>query len=190
MEIITDASGKVKVGGVILPGVFQNIEVDGDVRIDEAEVEGKSAKPKQAVGYEDAKVKLNIALLNDDSSTPYEKLKIIQNIFKKPGQELPNVYEIINRHLQARGISKVVFKKLTSSEDNNRDVIRATCEFWEYIPITIQAKKNTSGVSSSATATAPELTGDYQAYLNNRNDGSIGHSNKAANTAAVDDDTP
>lgn len=188
MEIITDASGKVKVGGVILPGIFQNIEVDGDVRIDEAEVDGKSAKPKQAVGYEDAKVKLNLILQNDDGSTPYEKLKILQNIFKRPGQQLPYVYEIVNRHLQARGITKIIFKKLTSSEDNNLDVIRATCEFWEYVPITIQAKKNTG---SSSSGSAPQLTKEYQEYLNQRNSKSgIGHGNKTSGTAAVDDDKP
>ena len=187
MEIITDASGKVKVGGVILPGIFQNIEVDGDVRIDEAEVEGKSAKPKQAVGYEDAKVKLNIVLINDEESTPYEKLKKLQNIFKRPGQQLPYVYEIVNRHLQARGITKIIFKKLSSSEDNNLDLIRATCEFWEYVPITIQAQKNT-GVGSG---TAPQLTKEYQEYLNQRNSKiGIGHGNKTSRTAAVDDDKP
>lgn len=46
----------VKVNGVVLPGLVKSIEVKESAQIDEQEVEGSATKPKQATGYEDAKV--------------------------------------------------------------------------------------------------------------------------------------
>ncbi|MFR9190651.1 MAG: hypothetical protein ACLVL7_10830 [Anaerotruncus massiliensis (ex Togo et al. 2019)] len=58
----------VKVNGVVLPGLVKSIEVKESAKIDEQEVEGSATKPKQATGYEDAKV--NIELILDDTPTP------------------------------------------------------------------------------------------------------------------------
>ena len=48
----------VKVNGVVLPGLVKSIEVKESAQIDEQEVEGSATKPKQATGYEDAKVNI------------------------------------------------------------------------------------------------------------------------------------
>ena len=44
----------IMIGGVLLPGLYKKVEVKTAAKIDEQEVEGSSAKPKQATGYEDA----------------------------------------------------------------------------------------------------------------------------------------
>lgn len=150
MEIITDASGAVKVGDTLLPGDFQSISIDGEVLIDEVEIEGKAKRAKQIKGYNDASVSLALKLKNDEKSTPYDKLQEIQNVFKKSGQDTPVVYDIYNRHLKVRGITKVVFKKLTSTEDNQTDILNVACEFEEYTTINIEVKSSSSSSSESA----------------------------------------
>ena len=55
----------IKLNGVVLPGLVKSIEVTESAKVDEQEVEGSATKPKQATGYEDAKV--NIELIIDDT---------------------------------------------------------------------------------------------------------------------------
>ena len=47
--IYTDGS-EVMVDGVLLPGLFKSLEVTTAAEIEEQEVEGSTAKPKQATG--------------------------------------------------------------------------------------------------------------------------------------------
>lgn len=153
MEIITEASGQVKVGEALLPGSFQSLEINGDTLIDEVEVEGMKKKPKQINGYADAVIKINLVLQNDDQSSPYKKLEALQNIFKKPGQDKPTVYDIYNRHTQLRGITKVIFKNLSTVEDNSLDIIKASCEFVEFSPISIQYQNSANATTGATTTT-------------------------------------
>ena len=56
---------RIKLDGVVLPGLVKSIEVTETAKVDEQEVEGSAARPKQATGYEDAKV--TIELIIDDT---------------------------------------------------------------------------------------------------------------------------
>ena len=185
--IIVD-SGMFKVGGVLLPGTFEKVEVDSDAKVDEVDVKGKSVKPKQATGYEDAKITIVVNLRASEDEDEYSQLARIQNIFKKPGQEKPNVYDIFNMHLNTRGIDKVIFKKLTTKENNQSNILQVTCEFWEYIPISITASKNKSGEAATSSSnvqnTQQSLTKEYESYLSDRKN----KLDKTKETAAVDDD--
>lgn len=182
----------VKVGGVTLPGLFKSIEIKGDALIEEQEVEGRSTKPKQATGYEDAKINLELILLDGPELTKLQKLEIIQNLFKKQGQAKPIIYEIINEHTAARGITQILFKNLTTKEQNKNDGLTAMIEFWEYAAITITATatatKSTgsaSGASAAGKANA-NLSAEYQAYLTSRG-AAPKLQDKTVTTAAADD---
>ncbi len=159
----------VKVGGIILPGLFKSMEIKGDALIEEQEVQGRSTKPKQAAGYEDAKINLELVLYDGPVLTKLQKLTIIQNLFKKQGQKKPIIYEIVNEHTAARGITQILFKNLTTKEQNKNDELTVMIEFWEYIPMTITATKagSTSG-TQGANAAAANLSSEYQEYLPGR----------------------
>lgn len=176
----------VKVGGVVLPGLFKSIEIKGDALIGEQEVEGRSTKPKQATGYEDAKINLELILHDGPVLTKLQKLEAIQNLFKKKGQAKPIIYEIVNEHTAARGITQILFKNLTTKEQSKNDELTVMIEFWEYIPMTITATKagSTSGTSAASTAKA-NLTSEYQGYLSSRGTAPKLH-DKTAKTAATD----
>lgn len=168
----------VKVGGVVLPGLVKKIEVTGDAKIDEQEVEGSATKPKQAVGYEDAKVTIELILDDTPARGKYQALDIIRAIFRKPGQNVPEPISIISEDTAAHGIDKVLFKHIGHTYNVKTDQLVVSLEFWEYIPQTIKASKagssssgSSSGSSQSSSgssgggAASSSLTESYTTYL-------------------------
>lgn len=187
--IYTDES-TVKIDKTVLPGLFKSLEVKGEATVDEQEVEGQSKKPKQATGYEDIKVILELVLDDGPEKTQLEKLEVIQNLFRKPGQAKPEVHEIINAHTAARGVKQVVFKNLTSKRDNKKNQLAVTLEFWEYVAMTVTATQSSSGSSSGSgggsSGSSGSLNQDYQDYLPARGTPPISPAqDNAASSAAV-----
>ena len=157
----------IKVGGIILPGLIKNFEIKGSALIEEQNVEGRTSKPKQAVGYEDCKITIELALEDGESITKTQKLEQIQNLFKKKNQSTPQIYKIINDHTAIRGIESVIFKQMDSKEQHKTSEILVNLEFWENVPITITTIKGTS-VDNYTPTKSDDLTDQYNLYLNQR----------------------
>ena len=156
----------VKVNGVVLPGLVKSIEVKESAQIDEQEVEGSAAKPKQAVGYEDAKIFVELILDDTPTKTKYQALETVRAIFRKPGQTVPQPIPIVSEDTAKHGIDKVLFKGFSHKAEAKKDQITASLEFWEYIPQTIKATKAGSSGSSSGSGTASSsLSEEYKSYL-------------------------
>ena len=158
----------VKVNGVVLPGLVKSIEVKESAQIDEQEVEGSAAKPKQAVGYEDAKITVELIFDDTPTKTKYQALETVRAIFRKPGQTVPQPIPIVSEDTAKHGIDKVLFKGFSHKAEAKKDQITVSLEFWEYIPQTIKATKVSSGISSSSSsggATSSNITEDYESYL-------------------------
>ena len=156
----------IKLNGVVLPGLVKSIEVTESARIDEQEVEGSAVKPKQAVGYEDAKVNIELILDDTESQTKYQRLAVLRAAFRAPGQSVPQPIPIISEDTTAHGIEKVLFKKLTHKAENKKGQLPVTLELWEYIPQTITAKKaGSASASASASSATSNLSAEYRRYL-------------------------
>lgn len=153
----------VKVNGVVLPGLLKSIEVKESAAIDEQQVEGSAAKPKQATGYEDAKVNIELIIDDTPTQTMYQRLAVVREIFRKPGQSVPQPISIVSDDTAAHGIEKVLFKGITHKKENKKGQIPVTLEFWEYVPQTITTAKKSS--SSSGGSAGSSITSDYSAYL-------------------------
>lgn len=164
---------RIKLNGVVLPGLIKSIEVTETAKVDEQEVEGSATKPKQATGYEDAKVIIELIIDDTESQTKYERYAVLREIFRKPGQNVPQPIPIVSEDTAAHGIEKVIFKKLTHKGENKKSQLTASLELWEYIPQTITATSSSGGSGGSsasskakaATAAASNLNPDYQQYL-------------------------
>lgn len=174
-----------KVNGVVLPGVVKSIEVKGAAAIDEQEVEGSSAKPKQATGYEDAKVNIELVIDDTPSQTKYQRLAVVVSLFRKPGQTVPQPIPIVSEDTVAHGIDKVWFKGVSHKAENKKGQLAVTLEFWEHVPQTITAKKKGKG-SGSGSSTGATITSEYGSYL----ESSRGSSPKLNSSPAVDDASP
>ena len=156
----------IKLNGVVLPGLVKSIEVTESARIDEQEVEGSAVKPKQAVGYEDAKVNIELILDDTESQTKYQRLAVLRAAFRATGQSVPQPIPIISEDTTAHGIEKVLFKKLTHKAENKKGQLPVTLELWEYIPQTITAKKaGSASPSASASSASSNLSKEYRRYL-------------------------
>ena len=158
----------IKLNGVVLPGLVKSIEVTESAKVDEQEVEGSATKPKQATGYEDAKVNIELIIDDTQSATKYQRYATLRSIFRKPGQSVPQPIPIVSEDTAAHGIEKVIFKKLSHKGENKRGQLTATLELWEYIPQTITAKSSSSsGSGKSGGGAASNLKADYKSYLSN-----------------------
>ena len=168
----------VKVNGVVLPGLVKSIEVKESAKIDEQEVEGSATKPKQATGYEDAKVNIELVLDDTPTQTKYQRLEALRAIFRTPGQSVPKPLSIVSEDTAAHGVDKVLFKGLTHKMESKKEQLTVSLEFWEYIPQTIQTTSSSSGSSSGGSSSGGSsggssaaaqqqatLSADYQKYL-------------------------
>lgn len=158
----------IKLNGVVLPGLVKSIEVIETAKVDEQEVEGSATKPKQATGYEDAKVNIELIIDDTPSQTKYQRYATLRAIFRSPGQSVPQPIPIISEDTAAHGVEKVIFKKLSHKGENKRGQLTATLELWEYIPQTITAKSSSSSSSGkSGGGAASNLKAGYKSYLSN-----------------------
>lgn len=161
----------VKVNGVVLPGLVKSIEVKESAKIDEQEVEGSATKPKQATGYEDAKVNIELILDDTPTATKYQRLETVRALFRTPGQSVPQPIPIVSEDTAKHGIDKVLFKGITHKSEVKKDQLTVSLELWEYVPQTIQTTSSSSGSSSGGSSggkTANQqttLSSDYQKYL-------------------------
>lgn len=157
----------IKVNGVVLPGLVKSIEVKESAKIDEQEVEGSATKPKQAVGYEDAKITVELILDDTPTRTKYQALEIVRAIFRKPGQTVPQPIPIVSEDTAKHGVDKVLFKGFSHKTEAKKEQITVSLEFWEYIPQTIKATKASgkAASSSSSGATSSGLSKEYKSYL-------------------------
>ena len=159
----------VKVNGVVLPGLVKSIEVKESAQIDEQEVEGSAAKPKQAVGYEDAKITVELILDDTPTRTKYQALEAVRAIFRKPGQTVPQPIPIVSEDTAKHGIDKVLFKGFSHKAESKKEQITVSLEFWEYIPqsikLTTASSSSKSSGSSSGGAASSNLTEEYKSYL-------------------------
>ena len=155
----------IKLGNTVLPGVVKSIEVTESARVDEQEVEGSSVKPKQATGYEDAKVVIELIIDDTPSLGKYERYADLRRLFRQSGQSVPTPMAIVCEDTAAHGIDKVIFKQLSHRGENKKGRLTATLELWEYIPQTITAKKKSSKTSSTKKTNKSNLTKEYEDYL-------------------------
>lgn len=160
----------VKVNGVVLPGLVKSIEVKESAKIDEQEVEGSATKPKQATGYEDAKITVELILDDTQTRTKYQALETVRAIFRKPGQTVPQPIPIVSEDTAKHGIDKVLFKGFSHKAEAKKEQITVSLEFWEYIPQTVKATKasGSGGKASSSSGggtTSSGLSEDYKSYL-------------------------
>ena len=180
---------RIKLDGAVLPGLVKSIEVTEAAKVDEQEVEGSAARPKQATGYEDAKVNIELIIDDTENQGRYERYAILRDIFRKPAQDVPQPIPIVCEDTAAHGIERVLFKRLTHKGENKKSQLIATLELWEYIPQTITAASiqgssgNSVGGGSLASTAPSNLTADYQQYLGRKRGKSPAVDDAGANEA-------
>lgn len=134
--------GRITLGGQVVPGILQDLRVACRVRFDEHKSDNLSGKSKIPTGYEDADISATVILLTDDESDCYEKAAELAGLFKDTDPKVnPQVFTVVNKHIQARGVKQVVFTSLDTTENSRLDDIRATLKFVEHLPPIVRPEK-------------------------------------------------
>jgi hypothetical protein len=175
---LTFEDGIVRLGKDTLPGIFRAMDISAGVRFDRALKDHMSGKAKVPLGWEDSDIKLTSDLLCDAGSDCYDKLTVINGLFRSADKGAnPKVYEVTGRHLRARGIKRVVFSGLESRENDDEDVIQVTLAFSEHIPAVVKREKRVTAQKTAtpkvnATAAAdPAITLETSPFLAGFNTG-------------------
>lgn len=110
-------------------------------------------KKSQPVGYENAKVMIDILLEDTKTATTLEQLTEMQRLFKPYGQDKPKLLPIVNEDCAVRGITKVYFKSLTSKKVISESKRIASLELWAPDIAGIKVKKKTTKKKTTKKST-------------------------------------
>jgi hypothetical protein len=164
--------GEVWLGQERLSGMFVSISINAGIRFDRAERDHMSGKNKIPLGWEDADVKITMDLLCDERSDCFAKLKNINGHFKSSTKGAsPKIFDVTNRHLNARGVNRVVFSGLQSDDDDQSDVIRVVLAFSEHLPAVIKREQAANAAPPAAPKTkanpapAPKIVKDDNPFM-------------------------
>lgn len=143
----------VKLGGIYLEGQVTSVEVQEAGSVYVAQDEKGRYKKSQPVGYENAKVMIDILLEDTKTATTLEQLTEMQRLFKPYGQDKPKLLPIVNEDCAVRGITKVYFKNLTSKKVISESKRIASLELWAPDIAWIKVKKKTTKKKTTKKST-------------------------------------
>lgn len=144
--IVTADDGRLALDDLELPGIVERIEVTGELRTDSIRVASRSGATKLPRGWADAQLTVSVRLPTDTTSC-YDKLAAFERAFKRSGDDArPLIYSLVNRHAQARGVTRVLFSELTSSDSNVDDTIVAQLAFVEWRPGVVRRERSVDAV--------------------------------------------
>lgn len=147
--------GRVRLGLWELPGVFRALQISQDLRIDRKRIQGRSGTRKEPQGWGDAEVRLTLLLEDDEQLTKHNKLAMITGEFKATDKYAkPKLYTLVNQHVAARRLGKVIFRSLASRDDNERSWIMVELLFEEHDPPVIKLEKAAKGKLQTAEQAA------------------------------------
>lgn len=140
----------VKLGGVLLHGQVQSIEISAEASIEDIKPKKGKTKKNQPTGYEAAKVRIEILLENTKKKNTTEMLQEMQRLFRKHGQKKAKLLKIVNTDCAARGISKVYFQNLTSTKVISESKRTVSLELLAPRIAGLKVKKKKPGKSKNA----------------------------------------
>lgn len=141
---------EIKLNGMILPGLIKSIDVKESGQIEEQTVEGSAVKAKQAIGYEDTKVNIDLIIDDTPAATKYQRLATLRALFRKPDQSVPQPIPIVCEATAVHGVSNVLFKSISHVTNSSKNQLEVSLEFWEYRTQTIKTTTSTASASPKA----------------------------------------
>lgn len=139
---ITNA-GELMLNGESIPGIFQAMEVSGDLRIDKVNRPGRSGSAKLAEGWEDMKLLVRLVLPPDEpGGYPGAAARKLAELFQRADKNVrPFVYTIAHPIAAALNLTDVLFKTLRVTATSEGDFGSAELEFLEFRPVVVRREK-------------------------------------------------
>ena len=119
----------MKLGGKRLHGQVTSVEVDEEASIDDIKKKNQKTKKNQPTGYEEKGTEVS------------EMITTLQRLFRPYKQKKAKLLKIENSDCNRRGIKKVYFKKLTTTNEISQSYQTATLELLAPVFAGIKVKK-------------------------------------------------
>lgn len=131
----------MKLGGKRLHGQVTSVEVDEEASIDDIKKKNQKTKKNQPTGYEGATIRIEIMLEKEKGTEVSEMITTLQRLFRPYKQKKAKLLKIENSDCNRRGIKKVYFKKLTTTNEISQSYQTATLELLAPVFAGIKVKK-------------------------------------------------
>ena len=143
-RLVNEEQIECMIGGVILPVPPRRMRIKQALKIDEIEIKGRSGKIKQAIGYQDSMVTIELEICDREEGgkvveTARERFEQIQGLFRPSREALQEPTEIVSTLTDACGIRQVLIKEI-EVHDNELDYISCTLHLTEYESVENQLK--------------------------------------------------
>lgn len=145
-----------KLGRVILGGQVSSVEVQEAATIYTAQDDKGTIKKTQPVGYDNAKVMIDIILEDGPDGSTLDQLVNMQRLFKAEGQGQAILFPIVNEDCAARGITEVYFKSFSSKKIISESKRIASLELWAPKIAGITVIKKTDGKAKETVVTVKD----------------------------------
>jgi len=141
------------------PVPHRQMSIRQSVKVDEADIPGRSGKIKQAVGYEDTEITINLTLVDEEdragtvTRSAIDQYRELQAAFRdrsdpvgdgqtvKTSYAVPTIFSIQSRLTDACGIRTVLFKGLDVSDQPGSTDLEVSIGFSEFEPVAAQVEK-------------------------------------------------
>ncbi len=141
------------------PVPHRQMSIRQSVKVDEADIPGRSGKIKQAVGYEDTEITINLTLVDEEDRAgtvtrpAIDQYRELQAAFRdrsdpvgdgqtvKASYAVPTIFSIQSRLTDACGIRTVLFKGLDVSDQPGSTDLEVSIGFSEFEPVAAQVEK-------------------------------------------------
>ncbi len=157
-----------------LPGNFVNIRISNPLKTDRADAAGKGAKVKQAQGFSDFRVDLNLELAGKDALKEINK---IQTFYRPEGAELstPPTYLVITPETAAMGVGELLWMDVSMDRGNYDDTIPVTLPFEEVQASDLAGPGGTGGDGTGGDGGDGAYGDDYTDWLLNSDGSHVGY---------------
>ena len=148
------------IGGLVFPVPPRAMQVKQSIKIDEVKIPKKSGSIRQPTGYESSEITVDLELVPEESldgtliTTPIERLRPLQKLFRDGRASQPKPVEIISPLTDLFGIRQVLIQELTADEDGESNWIPVHLVLVEYESIKTQLEHQAAGASASDDAAA------------------------------------
>jgi hypothetical protein len=149
------------IGGLVFPVPPRAMQVKQSIKIDEVKIPKKSGSIRQPTGYESSEITVDLELVPEESldgtliTTPIERLRPLQKLFRDGRASLPKPVEVISPLTDLFGIRQVLIQELTADEDGESNWIPVHLVLVEYESIKTQLE-HAAATSAANTAAAEE----------------------------------
>ncbi len=155
------------------PVPHRQMAIRQSVKVDEADIPGRSGKIKQAVGYEDTEISISLQLVDEENRSgqvtrsAMEQYQTLQSAFRdrsdpvgdgentsSASYAVPTVFSIQSPLTDACGIKTVLFKGLDVTDQPGTTDLEVNISFVEFEPVARQVERRGREAVQKQQATA------------------------------------